>query len=94
MSFPVYFNVFGLRLNPHFIFESLAYTLGFIFFRILKARFGDPIPEKLRWSVIAAAAVGGAAGSKLLYWLEDPARILHHWNSWQVVWGGKTIVGD
>src|SRR6201999_2912276 len=20
-------------------------------------------------------------------------RIFHHWNSWQVVWGGKTIVG-
>jgi len=93
MSFPVYFHLFGLTINPHFIFESLAYSLGFVVFRLLQRRFGDPVPHGIRWSVFAAAAAGAAAGSKLLYWLEDPARTIHYWNNWQVVWGGKTIVG-
>src|ERR1700756_3646383 len=93
MSFPVYFHLFGLTINPHFVFESLAYSLGFGSFRLLQKRFGDTVPRRVRWSVVAAAVLGAVIGSKLLYWLEDPARILQHWNNWQVVWGGKTIVG-
>ena len=93
MSFPVYFHLFGFTINPHFVFESLAYSVGFATFRLLQQRFGDPVPHSVRWSVVAAAVAGAAAGSKILYWLEDPGRILHHWNNWQVVWGGKTIVG-
>jgi prolipoprotein diacylglyceryltransferase len=93
MTFPVYFHVFGLRLHPHLIFESLAYPLGFLVFRQMKKRFGDPIPEGMRWTVIAAAAVGAAVGSKLLYWLEDPRLMLAHWRDPQVIWGGKTVVG-
>lgn len=93
MSFPVYFHLFGLTINPHFVFESLAYSLGFAVFRLQQRRFGDPVPDGVRWSVVAAAVAGAVAGSKLLYWLEDPVRTLHYWNNWQVVWGGKTIVG-
>ncbi|HEY1939317.1 MAG TPA: prolipoprotein diacylglyceryl transferase family protein [Candidatus Angelobacter sp.] len=93
MSFPVYFHLFGLTINPHFIFEALAYSLGFATFRLLQRHFGDPVPHDIRWSVIAAAVAGAAIGSKILYWLEDPARVLHNWSNWQVVWGGKTIVG-
>jgi prolipoprotein diacylglyceryltransferase len=82
-----------LTINPHFVFESLAYSLGFAAFRLLQQRFGDPVPHGVRWSVVAAAVAGAVAGSKLLYWLEDPIRIFHYWNNWQVVWGGKTIIG-
>lgn len=93
MSFPVYFHLFGLTFPAHLIFEGLAYSLGFVSFRWLKSHYGDPIPQDIRWSVIAAAAVGAVIGSKMLYWLEDPQRVLLHWNQLQVVWGGKTIVG-
>lgn len=93
MKFPVYIHLFGFALHPHILFESLAYTLGFIVFRWLKRRFGDPVPQEVRWSVIAAAAIGAAVGSKLLYWLEDPRMIYNHWNNLQIVWGGKTIIG-
>ena len=93
MTFPVYLRLFGLTLHPHIVFESLAYTLGFLTFRLLKTRRGDPVPGMVRWSVIAAAAVGAVAGSKLLYWLEDPARLLAHWPDFAVIWGGKTIIG-
>jgi prolipoprotein diacylglyceryltransferase len=93
MSFPVYLHLFGLKLHPHLIFESLGYTLGFLVYRLLKNRQGDPVPQSVRWSVIAAAAVGAAIGSKVLYWLEDPRMILAHWKNVEILWGGKTIVG-
>ena len=93
MHFPVYLKLFGFGLHPHFLFESLGYSIGFLVFRLLKTRFGDVVPGNDRWSVIAAAAFGAAAGSKVLYWLEDPQRIITHWNNFQLVWGGKTIVG-
>jgi phosphatidylglycerol:prolipoprotein diacylglycerol transferase len=93
MSFPVYLHLFGLTFPAHLIFEGLAYPLGFVSFRWLKSQYGDSIPQEVRWSVIAAAAVGAVVGSKALYWLEDPQWILRHWNQLQAVWGGKTIVG-
>lgn len=93
MTFPVYIPLFGLRIHPHFIFESLAYTLAFVIYRKLKARYGDPVNESVRWSVIAAAAFGAVLGSKFLYWLEDPVRIATHWHDPAVILGGKTIVG-
>jgi phosphatidylglycerol:prolipoprotein diacylglycerol transferase len=93
MHFPVYLKLFGFGLHPHFLFESLGYSIGFLVFRLLKIRFGDVVHDNARWSVMAAAAFGAAAGSKLFYWLEDPQRIMTHWNNFQVVWGGKTIVG-
>ena len=93
MTFPFYFYFLGFKLNAHVVFETLAYTVGFLTYRRLQKRFGDPVPRSIRWSVIAAAAVGAVIGSKLLYWLEDPYRILAHWRDFQVLWGGKAIVG-
>jgi phosphatidylglycerol---prolipoprotein diacylglyceryl transferase len=93
MHFPVYIRLFGFSIHPHLLFESLGYSIGFLVFRLLKRRLGDAVPQDVRWSVIAAAAFGAAAGSKLLYWLEAPQRIVTHWNSFAIVWGGKTIVG-
>jgi len=93
MTFPVYIHLFGYNIHPHLLFESLGYTLGFLVFRILRRRQGDPVPQSIRWSVIAAAAVGAVVGSKVLYWLEDPRMIVAHWRDFQVLWGGKTIVG-
>lgn len=46
-----------------------------------------------RWSIIVAAAVGAAAGAKLLYWLEDPWLTLEQWQNPLYLIGGKTIVG-
>jgi phosphatidylglycerol:prolipoprotein diacylglycerol transferase len=93
MHFPVYIRLFSFSIRPHFLFESLAYSIGFLVFRLLKGRLGDVVPQDVRWSVTAAAAFGAAAGSKVLYWLEDPQRIITHWNNFAIVWGGKTIVG-
>ena len=43
--------------------------------------------------IVAAAIAGAAIGSKLLYWLGDPALTARHWNDIVYLMAGKTIVG-
>lgn len=86
MAFPYYFRVGPLTVHPHFLFESLAYFVGFRIFLRLR-RGAEHLGDSVRWSVLAAAIVGALAGSKLLAWAEDPQP------GWQFFFGGKTIVG-
>ncbi len=92
MKFPVYFHIGGLAIPAHLVFETLAYSVGFAIFRWLR-RNGDPVPREVRWTVIAAAALGAVIGSKVLYWLEDPLLTFRYWHDPQALLGGKTIVG-
>ncbi len=93
MSFPAYLRLGSLRLHPHWIFEALAYFIAFRVYLLLRRRSGDPLATELRWAVIAAAAVGAALGSKLLYWFEDPRMTVADWRDPVYLMGGKTIVG-
>jgi prolipoprotein diacylglyceryltransferase len=77
----------------HFVFEALAYAVGFALYRRLRRRGGDVVPGTARSSVIVAAILGAAIGSKLLFWFEDPALTLRNWNNAGYLMGGKTIVG-
>ena len=77
----------------HLLLESLAYAVAFAVYRRDRLRYGDKLPDPHRSSVIVAAILGAAIGSKLLGWVEDPADFLRHWRDWQYVMGGKTIVG-
>lgn len=43
--------------------------------------------------MVAAAILGAALGSKLFFWLENPAETLANWNNPAFLFGGKTIVG-
>lgn len=63
----------------HPLFEALAYAAGFAIYLALKKRYGDPIAPEQRLTVITAAAVGAAMGSKGLALLESPAATLAHW---------------
>lgn len=93
MHFPVSIPLGPYSVNAHWLFEALAYFVGFRIYLTLRRRRGDIVAEDTRWSVIAAAALGAAFGSKLLYWFEDPALTLAHWHDMQFLMGGKTIVG-
>ena len=93
LQFPIYIHVGRYSLDPHLVLEAAAYFLGFRVFQLLKYRQGDFVSRQNRWSVIAAAALGGALGSKFLYWLEDPIQTLHRWRDVNYMMGGKTIVG-
>lgn len=80
-------------LSPHLVFESLAYTVGFSVYAHRRRRTGDILRDSDRASILVAAILGAAAGSKLLAWAEDPAEFVQRFHDWQFLMGGKTIVG-
>lgn len=93
MSFPAYLRLGSFVLHPHWIFESLAYIVGFYLYQRLRRRRGDVIDRRARWWVLAAAIIGGFAGSRILSAFEDPLFLADHWTEPQLLLGGKTIVG-
>jgi phosphatidylglycerol:prolipoprotein diacylglycerol transferase len=93
VAFPVFIPVGRWHIHPHWVFESLAYFAGFRVFLAMRRRQGDPIGAATRWSVVAAAIVGAAIGSRLLYLLESPELTLSHLSDLRYLAGGKTIVG-
>ena len=84
MHFPVYIRLGPWSLHPHFVLEALAYQVAGLLYLYLRRLRGDIIAVEARWAVVAAAALGAAAGSRLLSAFEDP----HH-----LTLAGKTIVG-
>ena len=80
-------------MNPHVLFEALAYFVGFQIYLRDRRRAGDPIDDSTRWSIVAAAIAGAAVGSRLLYWCVAPAQTLVHWDDLSYLLGGKTVVG-
>ena len=93
MTFPAMVPLGAFRIHPHYVFDLLAYSGGFRLFLLQRRRFGDTIDTRARWSVVAAAILGAAIGSKIFFWLEDPRETLAHWNDLAFLLGGKTIVG-
>jgi prolipoprotein diacylglyceryltransferase len=69
----------------HLVFETAAYAVGFGIYHRERRRRGDFLADSGRSSVIVAAILGAAVGSKVLAWANDPGEPL-----WP---GGKTIVG-
>jgi prolipoprotein diacylglyceryltransferase len=53
----------------------------------------DGVSDETRWSIVTAAAVGAAAGGRILYWFEDPRLTVAHWHDPAYLLSGKTIVG-
>jgi phosphatidylglycerol:prolipoprotein diacylglycerol transferase len=93
LTFPVYLPLGPWQLHPHAVFEGLAFFIGFRLYLRERRRFGDPLDNRSRWSIVAAAAAGGAIGSKVFYWFEDPAATWAHRQDWLFLIGGKTVVG-
>ena len=81
-------------LHPHLVLEALAYAVGFQVYRWQRRRRGDVVDDGTRWTVIAAAAVGAALGSKLLGLANHPGELAEAVASpLAFLAGGKTIVG-
>jgi phosphatidylglycerol---prolipoprotein diacylglyceryl transferase len=93
MRFPVLVPIGPWAVDPHVFFETLAYLIGFRLYLWLRRRRGDPVDDGLRWAVVTAAAVGAVVGSRLLFWLEDPAATVGYLQHPGILLGGKTVVG-
>ncbi|MBS1913737.1 MAG: prolipoprotein diacylglyceryl transferase [Bacteroidetes bacterium] len=94
MSFPLYIDLFGLRLHPHPLFEMIAYTAGFQLYLRTRHRWQHaPIPlEKNLW-IVVACVFGALVGSHLLNIAEMPGDYLAHRTEFSYWLAGKTIVG-
>jgi phosphatidylglycerol:prolipoprotein diacylglycerol transferase len=93
VSFPVLIRLGPLTVHPHWLFETLAYTLAGYLYARDRRRHGDVVSTRTRWWVIGAAALGGFAGSRLLSLAEDPLELQRHWSEPSFLAGSKTIVG-
>src|SRR5215469_3911281 len=93
LHFPYYLRFGDTQIHPHLFFELLAYAVAIAAYLSLRRRFGDSVSTPLRWVVITAAVAGGAIGSKVLFWLEDPRLTLQNIHNPAYLTGGKTIVG-
>lgn len=93
MSFPYYLHLGPLHIHPHFVLEALAYFVGYRVYLKQRKRAGDHLSASHRMWIVAAAIAGAAIGSKLLYWLSDPALTVQKWNDVFYLMAGKTIVG-
>ena len=86
MQFPFYLG----PLHPHPLFEALGYAAAAGLYHRLRASRHDHLDETARGWVIVAGVLGGALGSKLLYWLSDPGHALA---DPAAMMGGKSVVG-
>ena len=93
MSFPVYLRLGPVSIHPHWVFESLAYLVGFRVYLQLRKAQGDALNDETRGWVIAAAILGAALGSKLLFWLADPLLAFERRHDAVYLMSGKSIVG-
>jgi len=84
---------FRYATEAHWLFESLAYFIGFRAYLQLRKRSGDVVTAEQRWWVVAAAIAGAALGSKALNWFVDPLLFLRNWNNPYFLMSGKTVVG-
>ncbi|MFD1887712.1 prolipoprotein diacylglyceryl transferase [Paenibacillus wenxiniae] len=91
MDFPVYIHVGSLRIHPHVLFEALAYFIGFRIY--LWTRRPSGMSKLVSLQILAGTILGAAIGSKVLFWLEDPAATWAAFSQGHFLWGGKTIVG-
>lgn len=93
MTFPVVWDLGGVSVRAHTVFEVLGYAAAFRLHRALLGRTGDVVDVWTRWAGIAAAIVGAALGSRLLFVLDDPGLIPARSGDPVALFGGKTIVG-
>lgn len=91
MSFPFQFQIFGNSYYWHFIFETLAFFIGFRLYSFQKRKIQDPISGINRLYILIGAMIGALLGSRIIAMLENPAAITHQ--TLLIFYQNKTIAG-
>src|SRR4051794_1046441 len=94
MTFPVYVNLFGLRIHPHPLLEFVAYAAGFRLYLHTRKRWPwAAVPTEQNMWLIVGCVFGALVGSKLLAFAESFGVYGQHLDDPRTWIGGKTIVG-
>lgn len=91
MTFPYYFHLFGLRIHPHLLFESLAYFIAARLYFAAGKKGGSPYSTYEKVTLLTYLTAGAFLGSKILSLLESP-EFLFQGDFLHAV-EGKTVVG-
>lgn len=91
--FPIEIPVGSLHISAHFVFETLAYTVGFRYFLYVRKRSPDLISTDKRLWILLGAALGALLGARLLAIVENPPVLLRDGVSLLMLLSSKTVVG-
>lgn len=92
MDFPVTFHLFGKTILAHPLFEALGMFIGMRYYFYLKRKSGEKVSFNISAAVLIGATAGALFGSKLIGNLENPYRLLEHFD-FKTIWTNNTIVG-
>jgi phosphatidylglycerol---prolipoprotein diacylglyceryl transferase len=94
--FPVVFQLWGVKIPAHLVFDLLAYSGGFRLYLWQRKKHPGPLAEEPQAWLMLGCVVGALIGAKFLSWTEHAAffwtesRAGHYVDLWL---GGKTIIG-
>ncbi len=93
MTFPVWLDLFGLRIHPHPVLEGLGYFAGArLYFALRRRHPSSALPLETTLWLFVGVLFGAFFGSKLLAWLESPD-LYFGTGDVRDLEGGKTIIG-
>lgn len=92
MDFPITFHIFGKTVPAHPVFETLGIFIGMRFYFYLKRKSKEKVSFNTSAAVLIGATAGALLGSKLIGNLENPYKLLEHFDL-KTFWTNNTIVG-
>lgn len=93
MTFPANLVIGNLVIDSHFIFELMAYLIGFRYYIYLRKKTDDPINSKDRLYIFIGAVLGASVFARLLGIAENFPHIALKNITFVQFLGNKTIVG-
>jgi prolipoprotein diacylglyceryltransferase len=88
--------VISATLAPgvHGVLEAFALMIGFVYYRVLRARAGAPsVVSGAEFAVALGCIFGAAVGNKLVFWIEMPHLLPLAWDQPAAWLGGQSMVG-
>lgn len=93
MTLPFVFNIGSLIIEPHLVFELLAYFIGFRYYLYLRGKSDNQINEDKNLTIIIGGVLGAALCSKLLGYFEHPELLTLSKQNITYILASKTILG-
>ena len=80
-------------MKYHFVFETLAFVVGFRYFLYLRNKQQDLISESNRIWILISATFGSLLFSRIIGALENPIELMNSENKLLYIYSNKTILG-